>query len=117
MAIDDFQYDVYLSYSVRDKLRVQGLAERLRAAGLRVWFDKGVIRPGDDIYLAVEHGLTASRALILCLTPGAIKSDWVGLERSTSQFRDPTGASRRFIPVLLESVALPDSLARAPEVA
>ena len=30
------------------------LAERLRGAGLRVWFDEWSIKPGDDIYLAIE---------------------------------------------------------------
>lgn len=29
------------------------LAEQLREAGLRVWFDEWVIRAGDDIFLAI----------------------------------------------------------------
>jgi hypothetical protein len=57
----DFQYDVFLSHNSADRPRVRRLAERLRAAGLRVWFDEWVIQPGDDIYLAIERGLEASR--------------------------------------------------------
>ena len=34
----DFQYDVFLSHNQADKPRVRRLAERLRAANLRVWF-------------------------------------------------------------------------------
>jgi len=37
---DDFQYDVFLSHNQADKPRVWRLAERLRAAGRRVWFDE-----------------------------------------------------------------------------
>jgi hypothetical protein len=37
---DRFTYDVFLSHNSRDKPRVRGLAEDLRAAGLRVWFDE-----------------------------------------------------------------------------
>lgn len=32
-------YDVFLSHNSKDKPRVRKLVERLRAAGLRVWFD------------------------------------------------------------------------------
>ena len=108
----EFQYDVFLSHNQADKPRVRRLAERLRAAGLRVWFDEWVIQPGDDIYLAIERGLEASRTLVLCLSPAALGSDWVGLERSTVLFRDPANAGRRFIPLLLADCKLPDTLRR-----
>lgn len=62
MATSTFQYDVFLSHNSADKLRVRELAGRLRSAGLRVWFDEWVIRPGDDIYLAIERGLEAARS-------------------------------------------------------
>jgi WD40 repeat protein/GTPase SAR1 family protein/DNA-directed RNA polymerase subunit RPC12/RpoP len=109
---DRFTYDVFLSHNSRDKPRVRGLAEELRAAGLRVWFDEWVIKPGDDIYLAIERGLEAARAQVLCLSPAALGSEWVTLERSTVLFRDPTNAGRRFIPLLLADCELPDALRR-----
>ncbi len=109
---DRFTYDVFLSHNARDKPRVRALAEKLRAAGLRVWFDEWVIKPGDDIYLAIERGLDAARAQVLCLSPAALGSEWVALERSTVLFRDPTNAGRRFIPLLLADCELPDALRR-----
>jgi hypothetical protein len=71
-----FSFDVFLSHNSKDKVRVRRLAERLRAAGVRVWFDEWVVRPGDDIYLSIERGLEASRTLVLCLSPAALGSDW-----------------------------------------
>ena len=97
---EQFDFDVFLSHNKADKERVRRLAERLRTAGLRVWFDEWIIQPGDDIYLAIERGLEASRTLVFCLSPAALGSDWVGLERSTVLFRDPANAGRRFIPLL-----------------
>lgn len=99
---DEFQYDVFLSHNAKDKARVRRLAERLRAAGrraqaLRVGFDEWVIKPRDEIYLAIEHRLETARVQVLCLSPAALGSDWVGLERSTVLFRDPSNAGRRFI--------------------
>jgi WD40 repeat protein len=108
----DFRYDVFLSHNSRDKARVRKLAERLRDAGVRVWFDDWLIEPGDDIYLAIERGLEAARVQVLCLSPEALASDWVTLERSTVLFRDPTNAGRRFIPLLLADCELPDTLRR-----
>jgi TIR domain len=49
-------YDVFWSHNSEDKPCVRQLAERLRAQGLRVWFDDWVIRAGDAISLAIEHG-------------------------------------------------------------
>ena len=49
---------------------------------------------------------------VLCLSPAALGSEWVALERSTVLFRDPTNAGRRFIPLLLSDCRLPDVLRR-----
>lgn len=109
---DSFTYDVFLSHNRQDKPRVRALAQRLKEAGLRVWLDEWVIRPGDDIYLAIERGLEAARVQVLCLSPEALGSDWVALERSTVIFRDPSNAGRRFVPLLLADCELPDALRR-----
>jgi small GTP-binding protein len=107
-----FSFDVFLSHNGKDKPRVLRLAKRLKKHGLRVWLDDWVIKPGDDIYLAVERGLEATRVLVLCLSPNALGSGWVGLERSTVLFRDPGNSQRRFLPVLLADCELPDTLRR-----
>ena len=109
---DSFTYDVFLSHNSLDKPQVRKLAERLKKAGLRVWFDDWAIKPGDDIYLAIERGLEAARVQVLCLSPAALGSEWVTLERSTVLFRDPNHASRRFVPLLLADCILPETLRR-----
>lgn len=111
-----FPYDVFLSHNAQDKPRVRWLAERLRAAGLRVWFDEWAIQPGDDIDLAIERGLAAARVLVLCVSPAALGSEWGTLERSTVLFRDPTNAGRRFILLLLDDCELQGTLRRCKYV-
>ncbi len=107
-----FTFDVFLSHNEKDKPRVRLLADRLKAAGLRVWFDEWAIKVGEDIQLAVEHGLEDSRTVVLCMSPAAFGSDWVTAERSTTLFRDPTNKDRRFKPVLLEDCTIPDTYRR-----
>ena len=43
----EFPCDVFLSHSAKDKAVVRPLAERLRADGVKVWFDEGAPKPGD----------------------------------------------------------------------
>ena len=112
----DFLYDVFLSHNHADKPRVRRLAERLKAAGVRVWLDEWVIRAGDIIALKVDEGLEQSRVLLLCLSPAALTSGWVALERSTAVHRDPANAGRRFIPLMLGDCDLPDTLRRCKYV-
>src|SRR5208282_3268583 len=92
---EDFKYDVFLCHTKADKARVRRLAERLRTAGVRVWFDEWVIKPGDSIFLAIERGLETARTLILCMSQNAFRAKWVDLERSTVLFRDPSNVKRR----------------------
>ena len=109
---DDFPNDVFLSHHHADKPRVRRLAERLKAAGVRVWLDEWVIQARDIIALKVDEGLEQSRVLLLCISPAALASGWVALERSTAVHCDPAIAGRRLIPLLLGDCALPDTLRR-----
>ena len=107
-----FQYDIFLSHNAKDKPRVRRLAERLKQAGLRVWFDEWNNKHGDIIALKVDEGLEQSRVLLLCISPNALASGWVALERRTAIHRDPANEGRRFIPLLLADCELPDTLRR-----
>ena len=112
----DFQFDVFLNHNAKDKPRVRRPAERLKAAGVRVWLDEWVIQAGDIIALKVDEGLEQSRVRLLCISPAALASGWVALERSTAVHRDPANAGRRFIPLLLGDCALPDTVRRYKDV-
>ena len=78
----NFQYDVFLSHSSKDKETVRAVAERLRADGLRVWFDEWVLKPevplahrmgeGAGVRAAkIAEGLDHSRVLS-SLTPTSV---------------------------------------------
>lgn len=79
----DFPYDVFLSHSAQDKAVARALAERLRADGLKVWFDEWALQPGDHILAKIEEGLEHSRVLVLCISAHALGSDWAQLEAGT----------------------------------
>ncbi len=101
-----YRYDVFLSHSSADKPVVRELAERLKAAGLRVWFDEWLIQPGDLISAKLEEGLEHSAVLLLCMSANAFGSDWVSLEGHTAIFRDPQNLERRFVPLRLDDAPI-----------
>ena len=127
---DEFPYDVFLSHSAKDKAVVRPdslsasngeragvrcrslhLAERLRADGVKVWFDEWVLKPGDSIPAKIEEGLERSRVLVLCMSANAFGSDWAQLESGTFRFRDPLNKERRFLPLRLDDAPIKGSLA------
>ena len=63
---DDFKYDVFLSHSSKDLGVVRAVAERLRADGLRVWFDEWEIKPGHSILAKIEGWRTPECSRSAC---------------------------------------------------
>ena len=86
---DNFSYDVFLSHSLKDKVVVRDIAERLKKDGLKVWFNEWSIKAGDNISQKIEEGLENSRVLVLCTSANAFGSEWNQLEGQTYRFRDP----------------------------
>jgi hypothetical protein len=107
-----FAYDVFLSYSSKDKAVVRDIAKRLRKDKLKVWFDEWELKPGDSIPAKIEEGLENSRVLVLCMSANAFGSDWAQLESGTFRFRDPLNTQRRFIPIRLDDAPIKGSLAQ-----
>jgi GTPase SAR1 family protein len=104
-----FEYDVFLSYSSKDKKTVLALADRLKQDRLRIWLDAWEIKPWTlSPQEKIERGLEQSRTLILCMSPAYVASEWGTLEPHTLLFRDPTNAQRRFIPLLIADCTPPD---------
>lgn len=103
------RFDVFLSHSSKDKAMVRPLADRLRADGVKVWFDEWVLKPGDSIPAKIEEGLERSRVLVHCMSANAFGSDWAQLESGTFQLqghhalRDPQNKERRFLRLRLDA--------------
>jgi len=131
----EFTYDVFLSHSAKDKAVVRPLAERLRADGVKVWFDEwelpvaasrqsaanssagqaqqeedGGALPRRRYAEKIEEGLERSRVLVLCMSANAFGSDRAQLESGTFRFRDPLNKERRLLPLRLDDASTNPSL-------
>jgi TIR domain len=112
---DDFKYDVFLSHSSKDRQIVRDIAKRLRADGLRVWFEGWEIKPRTtkvDRDKKIEEALKHSRVLVLCVSVNAFSTDWTLQEARTFRFRNPLDKERRFILLRLDATSIIGPLAQ-----
>src|SRR5450759_5867183 len=70
MVVDaDFEFDVFISYSHRDKAWVRGeLLERIEKGGLRAFVDFRDFTPGAPSIKNMEHGAKHCRHTLLVLS-------------------------------------------------
>lgn len=108
----DYKYDVFLSYSPKDKKKIDPIANHLAKEGIKVWFDAWEIRTGDNAEFKIEKGLEHSRTLLFCISRNTFGNDWPYLERRIYRFKDPLNRDRRFIPLRLDNSKLDSSLSQ-----
>ena len=105
---DQFEYDVFISYSSKDKDWVRGeLLHTLEARGLRVCIDFRDFRPGAPSIKEIERAVLTSRKTLLILTPDYLQSQWTEFEALLLQTLEPSNQTLRLIPLLKAKCDLP----------
>jgi hypothetical protein len=97
----------FLSYSRSDERFALRLAKDLRAHGVAMWVDQLDIRPSEHWDRAIERAVSASRGLVVILSPRSVASDNVADEIS---FAIDNGKS--VLPVMIEKCVLPLRITR-----
>jgi hypothetical protein len=99
---DDFKYDVFISYSSKDKEWVRGeLLKRIELAGVKAFIDFRDFTRGAPSIKECERGVVECRKTLLILTPNYVEqSEWGEMENVMAQTLDPANESLRLIPLL-----------------
>ncbi|MGB8646911.1 MAG: tetratricopeptide repeat protein [Anaerolineae bacterium] len=113
--LNNEEYDLFISYSSVDVAWAERLAGRLEKEDyedrkLRVFLDRWDIRPGQFIPERIEAGLKASRKVAIILTPEAMASSWVKMERMVNTWIAVSERSERIIPLYLRTCDIPPLL-------
>jgi tetratricopeptide (TPR) repeat protein len=96
-----FDFDVFISYSSRDKDWVRGtLLPRLEAGGVRAFIDYRDFTRGAPSIKEVERGVLRSRKTLLVLTPDYVQSAWAEIESIMLAVLDPANRDLRCLPLL-----------------
>jgi TIR domain len=91
-------YDVFIAHASEDKDVVHPLAEALRHQGLRVWYDRFVLKLGDSLNQTINEGIAGSRYGIVILSPNFFQKNWPQQELNGLVAREIIG-SGKIIPV------------------
>lgn len=69
------QWDIFLSYASEDRDFVLKVYEELEQRNIRVWLDKRVLVPVDNLRQAIEHGVGASKRSVVVLSKYLFEKD------------------------------------------
>jgi tetratricopeptide (TPR) repeat protein len=104
----EFKYDVFISYSSRDKGWVRDeLLVRIEQAGLQAFIDFRDFSRGAPSIKEMERGIIQSRKTLVVLTPAYIESEWCEIETLMLQTLSPSNRDLRLIPLLRTPCAKP----------
>lgn len=94
-------YDVFLSYSHSDEDWIEDIAQKLEEQeGLRVWFDKWILVPGEPWIQSIAIGLSQAKACAVFLGKD-MPDGWFRQEIGRAKNRQAGNPAFRVIPVLL----------------
>jgi len=68
------QYDAFVSYSSHDREWVEVFVRNLENCGVKVWWDRGGIRPGESWVARINEGLDMSHKILLIVSPSSMAS-------------------------------------------
>ncbi len=95
------KWDIFVSHASEDKdAFARPLAEALRAAGLRVWYDEFSLRVGDSLHKTIDQGLSNSRFGVVILSPYFFDKHWPRTELNGLATRE-VGGQKVILPVWL----------------
>jgi hypothetical protein len=89
---------VFISHSNEDEALASKVVSYLEQAGLDVWYDGREIMPGDNWADKVGQGLRESEAMVVLVTPSALKSG--SLRRDIDYALTQKRFKGRLVPVL-----------------
>jgi formylglycine-generating enzyme required for sulfatase activity len=114
-------WDVFISHAWEDKEDIaRPLAEALREAGLRVWYDEFTLTLGDSLRRSIDRGLAQSRYGVVILSPNFFAKEWPQRELDGLVTREVSSGKtilpiwhnvtwedvRRFSPTLADKLAV-----------
>ena len=102
--------NAFVSYTSTDRPFAAGLAARLSARGIQVWFDQWEILPGDSIVQKVQDGIASAGFLLVILSPASVKSSWVQEEVGSILVENLAHRGAILIPILKSDCDLPPFL-------
>jgi TIR domain/HEAT repeats len=99
--------DLFISYSGKDAEFVEKLANDLVSCGVKVWWDKWVMKVGDSLHRKIQDGITNSAWLGVVLSPNSVSSPWVEKELNSALMKELEQKEVFVLPILYKDCQIP----------
>ena len=97
--------DIFISYSRRDRERVNFMAKALEAQGYSVWWDRE-LRAGEEFDNVIDKYIKASTAIVVVWSNTSVNSNWVKEEAEDGV------VDNKLVPALIDDVVIPRGFRR-----
>jgi hypothetical protein len=113
-----FPYDIFISYSQKDRAAAERLQAALEACGLEVWRDKRLLDNPDSSYIGeINAALERSAKVLVLWSRNSVASSWVHAEAEKARMArkavllalEPIGALLPFIPAPFNTLPILDA--------
>ncbi|MCZ6617561.1 MAG: TIR domain-containing protein [Gammaproteobacteria bacterium] len=92
--------DIFVSYSSKDRQRIQPIVQALEGQGWSVWWDRAIL-PGSSFDRSIQDAISKASCVVVMWTSNSVNSEWVQTEAHE-------GLNRNIlVPVLLDPVEVP----------
>lgn len=95
------EWDVFVSYSSKDRHIVSIMINDLLNAGLKVWYDQDSVRFGDRIRESINNGIKNSTVVVIVVSTHSLKSRWVLNELDAAMIREINESKTIVLPILI----------------
>ena len=107
MALENQNFDVFISYSHKDKDWVRNwLLPKLESAGVSYCIDDDHFDIGVAALINMERAVERSRKTLLVLSENWVASEYANFEALLLQTEDPIGLRQTFLPLKLDDCKL-----------
>lgn len=106
-------WNVFISYSSKDKAIASVIVDDLREQGFTVWQDELTIQPGMKLREAIHEGIQKSSCILVIFSNNSLNSNWVVNELDGAMLREIREGRSLVLPVLIGKIdpnALPFDL-------
>jgi hypothetical protein len=107
MSVAPYRFDAYIASAKSDVERVSIIVQRLRSAGLKVASRDEIFLPGDPVLDRISSVMSESRTGLIVFSRASAADRWIQ-EEYKAFIRRSVELGRRFIPILIDDVNLPD---------
>jgi hypothetical protein len=94
-------HDIFLSYSTKDRERLQPLFQALERQGWSVFWDHRTIDIGDHWNKKINHAIRTSKCVLVVWSKASVDSEWVLEEANIGKQRNV------LLPIQIDAVDIP----------